>query len=483
MKGKIYIVLLALSLLVLNVTKAQQSTLIGHQDLVGYFNPALINGTNGQVSYLYRYQWEGLGPSSNTLFFKYPLKSNGKLYSPHAIGSIFQYEDFNLANRAKLEFFMSSTLATFNQFRIGLGLNAGLSYNGINTDNFNVEELVDPELANIDQRLSLTNKLGFSVYHRIVDVGFAARSLNAQRITDYHSSFSFKVPLSNSKFRLNPIVIARMNESFDYQLEGQVKTTYDDKVTLAAGYRQNFGAVFQLGFRINESVKASYGIETPDDGVSAFGFTHELLGSYYFESPAIVQHRKDSVIKVRRDSLNKARIEKYRQQREEEAKRDSLAQIQQVEDDLALQGSDTISVSQEEVVENDGGIYSSLDDLIGNATDNTHVILDHIGFEPGLYLLTPDSYVELDKLYGYIRHHKSLHIEIQGHTDNSGSPEINLALSKYRAMAVFNYLISRGIDPARMNVVGYGENQPLHPNDTKENRELNRRIEIVFIRR
>ena len=89
----------------------------------------------------------------------------------------------------------------------------------------------------------------------------------------------------------------------------------------------------------------------------------------------------------------------------------------------------------------------------------------------------------MDKLYGYIRHRKSLHIEIQGHTDNSGSPKNNLALSKYRAMAVFNYLISGGIDPARMNVVRYGENQPLYPNDSKGNRELNCRIEIVIIRR
>lgn len=486
MKKNINIILWAFCLLSLEPSQAQQSTLIGHQDLIGFFNPALNNGTNGQVSYLYRYQWEDIGPSSNTLFFKYPLKSNGKAYAPHAVGSIFQYEDFDLANRARLEFFLSNTLVQSNKIKIGFGLNAGLSYIGINTDDFNAEELIDPELSNLDRRLSLTNKVGFSVYHKIVDIGIAARFINAQIISDYHSSLSFKVPISNPKFRLNPIVITRMNESFDYQLEGQIKSTYDDKISLTVGYRQNFGAVFQLGFRINKSVKASYGIETPNGDVSAFGLTHELLGSYFFESPAIVQHRKDSVIKVRRDSLNKVRIERYRKQKEVElAKQDSVALVKNAEEELADQPEPMEPVEEvsKAVETDDGGIYSSLDDLIGNATDNTHVILDHIGFEPGLYLLTPDSYEELDKLYSYIRHHKSLHIEIQGHTDNSGSPETNLSLSKYRAMAVFNYLVSRGVDTARMNVVGYGENQPLHSNDTKENRELNRRIEIVFIKK
>ena len=484
-KKRIHIVLFLLFVSGISSVTAQQSTLIGHQDLAGYFNPALITGSNGQISYLYRYQWEGLGPSSNTLFFKYPLKSMGKLFKPHSIGTFFQYEDFDIIGRAKLEFFASNTIARTDHLSFGLGVNAGLSYVDINTNEFNAAELVDPELSNVNRRLSFTNKLGFLISHRIVDVGLAARFLNAELISDYHSSFFFKVPIPNSSFRFNPMAVVRMTESFDYQWEAQLKTTYEEKVSLTVGYREGFGAVFQLAFRINESVKASYGIETPNDGVSAFGMTHELYGSYSFESPAIVQHRKDSIIKVRRDSLNKARIERYKRLREEEmAKRDSLAEAEKtvVEEETGSE-EEPVDIPTLRQATPDGEIYSSLDDLIGNASDNTHVILDHIGFEPGLYLLTPDSYVELDKLFNYIRHHKSLHIEIQGHTDNSGSPETNLDLSRYRALAVFNYLVSKGIDPARMNVVGYGENQPLYPNDTKENRELNRRIEIVFIKR
>ncbi|MEQ6168986.1 OmpA family protein [Ekhidna sp. MALMAid0563] len=482
MKKKTQFVLSVLLALFLNEINAQQSTLMGHQDLLGVFNPSLNGGKMGQVSYLYRYQWEGLGPSSNTLFFKYPLKRSDKPYAPHTIGSVFQYEDLNIVNRARLEFFMSNTLANFDEFKIGFGINAGLSLNGVSTDGFNVEELVDPELANVDRKLVVTNRLGLSVSHSYVDIGFAGQLINGQKVSDYHSSASFKIPIPNPKLRLNPILVMRMTESFDPQMEGQLKTSYDDRISFVVGYRENFGAIFQLGIRINQSVKVSYGLESPNKNTSALGMTHELFGSYFFESPAEVQHRKDSLIKVRRDSVNRARIAKYQKEREEElARKDSLAQL--AEQAELIEEQDSVHVVKEPSGGDPEGVYTSFSELEGNASDNTHVILDHIGFEPGLYLLTPDSYAELDKLFNYIRHHKSLHLEIQGHTDNSGTPESNLELSRYRALAVFNYLVSRGVDPARMNVVGYGENQPLYPNDTPVNRELNRRIEIVFIKK
>ena len=469
--------------------RAQQTNLIGHQDLIGYYNPALTGGSYGQLSYLYRYQWEGLGPSASTLYFKYPLEKTNKFFVPHSIGSIFQYEDFNFLDRASLAFFASSTIAKLTNFRIGFGLNVGLSYMGFDTEDFNVEELVDPQLGALDRNFSVINKAGLSIHHKLFDLGFAARFLDAQSISDYHASYSLSIPLAESGFKLSPVVVLRMTESLESQVEGQLKTTFDEKVSLAVGHRQSFGAIVQFAFFFNKVGKVSYGIETPSNNPSSLGLTHELFGSYYFESPTMVQHRTDSIIKARRDSVNQARIEKYRRLRQEKiAREDSLSILQAPDEGPSV-------VSQIDSTRNDPGqtekaqkleqkgIYSSLEDLPSTITDDTHIVLNHIGFEPGLYLLTPESYKELDRLFHYIKHHKSLHIEIQGHTDDSGSPETNLSLSRYRALAVYNYLVSRGIDTAKMNVVGYGEHQPLYPNDTQENRELNRRIEIIFIKK
>ncbi len=76
---------------------------------------------------------------------------------------------------------------------------------------------------------------------------------------------------------------------------------------------------------------------------------------------------------------------------------------------------------------------------------------------------------------------------VEGHTDNvpitGGVYQSNWELSITRALSVIEYFISKGLSPERFIVAGYGEYHPLYPNDTPENRALNRRIEINIIRR
>ena len=74
---------------------------------------------------------------------------------------------------------------------------------------------------------------------------------------------------------------------------------------------------------------------------------------------------------------------------------------------------------------------------------------------------------------------QDLKIEIQGHTDNTGSAENNLDLSKRRAETVKAFLLTYGIGSPRMVPRGYGEEKSIAPNDTEESRALNRRVELV----
>jgi OOP family OmpA-OmpF porin len=69
-------------------------------------------------------------------------------------------------------------------------------------------------------------------------------------------------------------------------------------------------------------------------------------------------------------------------------------------------------------------------------------------------------------------------IEIAGHTDAVGPEDYNQRLSVQRAEAVKSFLAERGVDAARITVVGYGELRPRDTNDTIEGRRLNRRVEI-----
>ncbi len=69
-------------------------------------------------------------------------------------------------------------------------------------------------------------------------------------------------------------------------------------------------------------------------------------------------------------------------------------------------------------------------------------------------------------------------IHIEGHTDDTGKDDFNMALSEKRANAVANYLISKGVAASRIEKKWYGESQPKYPNDSEANRQLNRRVEL-----
>lgn len=69
-------------------------------------------------------------------------------------------------------------------------------------------------------------------------------------------------------------------------------------------------------------------------------------------------------------------------------------------------------------------------------------------------------------------------LDIDGHTDNTGSEQYNQALSEERAVSVGQYLAARNVDPRRLLIVGFGESRPIAPNDSEAGRAANRRVEI-----
>lgn len=71
-------------------------------------------------------------------------------------------------------------------------------------------------------------------------------------------------------------------------------------------------------------------------------------------------------------------------------------------------------------------------------------------------------------------------VEVQGHTDNTGTPDHNKQLSNDRAAAVVTWLSSHGVAADRMTAVGYGQTKPLVPNVTAGNRAKNRRVQFII---
>ena len=88
------------------------------------------------------------------------------------------------------------------------------------------------------------------------------------------------------------------------------------------------------------------------------------------------------------------------------------------------------------------------------------VVLKNVFFDLDSYRLRKESYIELDNLVAYLNEHPNMKIELQGHTDAQGDDAHNMELSKNRAKAVMDYLITKGIDKSRLTYAGYGETKP-----------------------
>jgi OOP family OmpA-OmpF porin len=84
----------------------------------------------------------------------------------------------------------------------------------------------------------------------------------------------------------------------------------------------------------------------------------------------------------------------------------------------------------------------------------------------------------LDEAVEILKKHPEIKIVIEGHTDSIGTIPYNQKLSERRAKAVYDYFISKGIDPSRMRTVGYGKLRPKADNSTAEGRAINRRVEL-----
>lgn len=108
-------------------------------------------------------------------------------------------------------------------------------------------------------------------------------------------------------------------------------------------------------------------------------------------------------------------------------------------------------------------------------------ILNNIFFDTAKWDLKSESTVELDKLVALLKSNPDLPIEISGHTDDVGKDADNLLLSQKRARSVVDYLAQKGVNVLKIKAEGYGKIRPYLPNNSDENRKLNRRIEVKFL--
>jgi OOP family OmpA-OmpF porin len=137
-------------------------------------------------------------------------------------------------------------------------------------------------------------------------------------------------------------------------------------------------------------------------------------------------------------------------------------------DSLTVKDTEVPPPTQEEVVE----LQTNLDELIEGKVVEFGVDSD---------VITPRGQDLLDEILDALQQVPNVPVQISGHTDDNGTDEHNLDLSRRRAEAVLDYLVAHGEDPERFVVIGYGESRPVADNGTPEGEARNRRIEFTAL--
>ncbi len=111
--------------------------------------------------------------------------------------------------------------------------------------------------------------------------------------------------------------------------------------------------------------------------------------------------------------------------------------------------------------------------------DNIQLIMPgNITFATGKSDIRSDFYGVLNSVAEILAEFKDTRIKVSGHTDNTGSADLNQRLSEQRAESVRGYLMGRKVASGRINAIGYSYRYPIASNSTAAGREMNRRVEL-----
>jgi peptidoglycan-associated lipoprotein len=116
-----------------------------------------------------------------------------------------------------------------------------------------------------------------------------------------------------------------------------------------------------------------------------------------------------------------------------------------------------------------------------NVARRVEITFEDVHFDFDKFNLRPDALRILDDAVSKLMQNGNVRVTIEGHTDNVGTSEYNLALGERRANSVRDYLTNRGIQNTRLQTVSYGEDRPIGDNKTTAGRALNRRAHLVVI--
>jgi type IX secretion system PorP/SprF family membrane protein len=253
----------------------------------------------------------------------------------------------------------------------------------------------------------------------------------------------------NKSLSLKPLVMYKGINNVG-QLDFNADLGYKNMFFGGLGYRTKVGLIGRVGMNIRDLFFIGYAYESPMQNMAKYSSgSHELI------------------LGLKLCSKNKPLIDSTDVAVVPDPIVDTVYQT--IVDTLIVERVDTVYIETKAVTDKEA------DRVVDLAAKK-------LEFENDKSIIRKSSYGELESLVNIMSVRKDLNIKLEGHTDDKGSTDYNMGLSRNRVLAVKEFLIANGIEGSRIQIEYFGETRPITSNDTEAGREKNRRVEMYFLK-
>lgn len=258
--------------------------------------------------------------------------------------------------------------------------------------------------------------------------------------------------LINRSFTLRPNVLYKGIDAIQ-QFDFNADVNYNDFIYGGLGYRTGSGVVGRLGVNIKKFFFVGYAYAIPMQNIASYG-----AGSHEFALGLKFCKKEKEEIKelVTEEELAKVA---------DTVRVVDTVYIEKAVDTMFVEKIDTVYIERDKISDEE------VEEVMIKAAES-------LEFEFDKAIIVEESYGDLEALTNVLLVRKELNIELEGHTDNNGTEEYNMRLSKDRVEAVKKFLVVNGVDANRIKTSYYGESRPIADNSTREGRAKNRRVLI-----
>jgi OOP family OmpA-OmpF porin len=355
---------------------------------------------------------------------------------------------------------------------ITYGRDYDLTGEGLKTGNFlgETHDAIMFMSTNISNLLNPQRPIYNRVFNTYFDFGVGFGFYNYKFLQAPNAAFQSVSPMSKMGFRFEYSLSRKVSLNFEAQyrfydrsdLGGNTYSTHCDALAVTIGLRRKFNTKSDKKHIRNVTLSEFYPKQAPEKDTVLYQKLQNVQDKYFSNQLEVAAKLKE--LSQENDEL-KTRLEKLR----DESKSQSVQAAQ-----ISSNTNETEALKVKlEKLEADLKLLSEKE---GEA--KVVASFDNIEFEIGSNKIQKASLATLDQIATILRKQSVwTKLNVYGHTDNKGKSSVNEKLSLARAMAVKNYLVSKGLT-INISTTGFGHSKPIAPNSTASGRKKNRRVEF-----